>query len=56
MENNNGRVLAYTLAKEVSHEELHGVAGSGAGVNLTQYRTLRATGSGQDIVVDFRAD
>lgn len=55
MENNNDRVLAYTLAKEVSHDELNEV--SGAGFHLTKYTSLRASGGGgYDGSIDFTMD
>ena len=45
MENQNERVLAYTLAKQISHEELSDVSGGKAsGWQMTQYMTGGASG------------
>ncbi|MDP1602221.1 MAG: hypothetical protein Q8M03_03065 [Legionella sp.] len=60
MENQNERVLAYTLAKQISHEELSDVSGGKAsGWQMTQYLTGGASGGGGswdtrlDITVDW---
>lgn len=51
MESNNDRILAYTLAKEVSHEELMSISCAGA---HNQYRTFTVTGKGPfDFLVDI---
>lgn len=53
MENIKERVLAYTLAKEISHEELATVSG-GSNNNLTHRQTVRASGgSGQGVDVFY---
>ena len=56
MSNKKNRVLAYTLAKEISHEQLTEVSGGGI---MSQQQTLRASGQTgsmdayMDWVVDF---
>lgn len=54
MESNDDRVLAYTLAKEISHKELDKVAG--AGMHATHYTTFRLTGANYDGTLDFNPD
>lgn len=53
MENNIERVLAYTLAKTISNEELASISG-GSGTQMTIITTFHATGSpGQVPSMDF---
>lgn len=57
MEKNNERVLAYTMAKQLSEKEMMEVSGGAA--NYTTQRTVRATGvggQGVDGVVDITID
>ena len=52
-----GRVLAYTLATELSKEEVAEVSGGGS--QMTTRQTLKASGnagSGSDVVYDVTVD
>ncbi|MFC3908682.1 hypothetical protein ACFORL_06275 [Legionella dresdenensis] len=55
----NKRVLAYTLAKEISREELENVSGGSGQMGWCSRPTFRASGSNGswdtvvDVVIDF---
>ena len=55
MKKNNERVLAYSIAKVISLEELSSVSGSGS--NITTRETFKTTGPhGGDISHDISCD
>ncbi|MCP0914743.1 MULTISPECIES: bacteriocin [Legionella] len=55
MENKNKRVLGYTLAKQISNEELEQVSGGG-GPQLTTRQTVKVSGVASDVIYDVVVD